>query len=118
VYTRHALARQQALGAEALHLLAGPLGQLGAADTAWKAQLILDPRAAAGLAAQRIALDQHCFWPFRCAAHSRAQASRAGAIDRQVILGAGGSAEPAEFLGDPPNRRAFQTGAIREDADG
>jgi hypothetical protein len=48
----HALARQQDLGAEAADLRAGPLGQIGAADAAWKAQIVLDPRAAAGLAAR------------------------------------------------------------------
>ena len=46
----HTLAQQQDLGAEAARLLAGVLGELAAADAFGKAQIVLDPGTARGLA--------------------------------------------------------------------
>src|SRR3954447_15658066 len=60
-FSAHAFARQQDLGAEAAYLLARALGQLSAADAIGEAEVVLDPRAASGLAAKRVALDQHGF---------------------------------------------------------
>jgi hypothetical protein len=82
-----------------------------------KTKVILDPRAAAGLAAQGIALDQHRFQALGGAIDGRAQAGWAGAIDCQIVFSAQRSVEPAELLGDLPNRWALQARAIREDAD-
>jgi hypothetical protein len=115
-FSAHAFARQQNFGAKAAHLLVRALGQLGAADTGRKAQIILDPRAAAGLATERVALDQHGLQPFGGTVDGGAQTGRAGAVDRQVVFGTRGIAEPAELLGDLPNRWTLQAGAIREEA--
>jgi len=93
------------------------LGQLGAADTIRETQLILDPRAAAGLAAQGIALNQHRLEALGDAIDSRAQARWPGTIDCQIVFSAQRSMKPAELLGDLPNRWALQARAIREDAD-
>ncbi len=82
-----------------------------------KAQLILDPRAAAGLAAQGIALDQHRPQALGGAIDRRAQAGWAGAIDCQIVFSAQRGVEPAELLGDPPNGWPLQARAIGEDAD-
>jgi hypothetical protein len=113
----HSLVPQQDLGAEALHLLARTLGQFGAADAIWKTQVILDPRATAGLAAQGIALNQYRFQALGGAVDGRAQAGWASTVDCQIVFGAQRGVEPAELLGDTPNGWALQAGAIGEDAD-
>src|SRR6185295_5982333 len=86
-------------------------------DTIRKAQVILDPRTAASLAAQSIALNQHRFQALGGAVDRRAQASWASAIDRQVVFSPQRRMEPAKLLGDLPHCRALQARAVREDAD-
>src|SRR6185437_9644851 len=54
---RHLLDGQE-LGAEALRLRRRPPGQVGPGEPDREAQVVLDPRALAGLAAGRLALDE------------------------------------------------------------
>ena len=81
-------------------------------------QVVLDARTAAGLTADRPALDQHGVQPVGAAIHRGAQAGRAGAVDRQVVFGARGTAEPAQLVGDLPDRRRLQPGAVGKHAPG
>src|SRR5689334_8281033 len=94
----HLLLEQHQLGAEARRLCARPLGELGAADTTREAEIVLDPRAGAGLAAQGRALHQHGPQPFRGGIQRRAQPSGATAEDGDVVLLARRVMEPAELL--------------------
>ena len=99
---RGGCARGDELGAELLRLLPCPLGELAARHPVRKAQVILDPRALARLAAGRSAFDQHRPQPLRCAVHRGGQPRRAAADDDQVVellRRCGGQAQLAGKLG-------------------
>src|SRR5204863_5367353 len=105
------------LGAEPARLLAGPLGEVRAADAFGKTQIILDFRTAAGLSTDRIAFYYNGFQPLRSAIDSRAEPRRPGPIDRQVVLFSRGILVPAEFFQDLSNRGALDACPIGEFTD-
>src|SRR5947208_940196 len=78
------VAGRDEFGAETYGLPARPLGELRARDAVGKAEVILDPRTLASLAAGGGALDEDGAQPFRRAVHRSAEAGRAAADDDQV----------------------------------
>ena len=78
------LARQQEVGAEHPGLLVAALGQLGPADPAREAEVVADQRARAGLAADRLALDDQRAQPLGGGVDRGGQPGRAGADDDHV----------------------------------
>ena len=72
-------------GAELLCLGLRAAGQRLARDAGGKAQVVLDLRRGAGLAAGRDAFQHHGLQPFRRRVHRRRQACRAGADHRHVV---------------------------------
>ena len=113
----HAGAVNQDLGPELRGLLARTLGELGAADPIRKTEIVLDLRAGAGLAADGEAFDEHGLQPLGGAIDRGAQPGRAGAVDGEVVLGAGGMAEPAELLSDLPHGGTLHPCPVLKDAD-
>ena len=108
---------QQDLRPEAEGLLARPLCQLRPADALRKAEIVLDLRAGAGLAADGEALDQRRLEPFRSGIDGGAQACGTGPIDGNVVFRARRIAEPAELFGDLAHGRPLHARAVGEDAD-
>ena len=78
-------ARDDDLGAEPHCLLARPCSEIVARDAARKAEVVLDARRRAGLAARRLALDQQRAQALRGAVHRRGEARRATADDHEVV---------------------------------
>ena len=75
----------QQLGAEAERLPPGPVGQLIAGHAVGKAEVVLDPRALAGLAAGRRPFHDDGLQSLRGRVHRRAEPGRAAADDHQVV---------------------------------
>ena len=75
-------ARHEDLRAEPPRLLQRAAGQLVARDAGREAEVVLDPRRGAGLAARRLALDDDRAQALRRAVHRGGQPRRAGADDR------------------------------------
>ena len=74
------------LGAEPPRLLQRAARQLVARHARGEAEVVLDPRGRAGLAAGRLALDHDRAQALRRAVHGGGQARRAGADDHRVVL--------------------------------
>ena len=108
---------QKDLRAEAEGLLSRALCELSPADALREAEVILDLRARAGLAADGEALDHRRLEPFRSGIDGRTQACGTGPIDRNVVFRARRIAEPAELLGDLPHGWPLHACAVGEDAD-
>ena len=73
----HRVGHREHLGAEPARLGGRAAGQVGARQPRGEAEVVLDPRALPGLAARRLALDQHRLQPLRRAVHRRRQPGRA-----------------------------------------
>src|SRR6202035_3013437 len=97
-------------------LLARPLGKIGAADPAGEAEVIFNLRARSGLTTDGRAFDHDRLQPVRGAVTRRAEPRRPGAVDRQIVFGARGVAEPAELLGDLSDGRVLEPGAVWKQA--
>ncbi len=98
------VAGQHHLGAEAGDLGDRPLRQIGAAQPLGEAEVVLDRRALAGLAAGRLALDHHGAQSLGRRVHRSGQSGRTAADDAHVVqrlLGAGVQPERAGHLEDP-----------------
>ena len=108
--------RDQDLGAEPPRLLQRAARQLVAGDAGREAEVVLDPRRGAGLAAGRLALDDDRAQALRGAVDGRGQAGGPGADDHRVVLGRGGLGREAEQLGDAAQLRADHGLAV-DDAD-
>ena len=104
------------LGAEPPRLLQRAARQLVARHARREAQVVLDPRRGAGLAAGRLALDHDRAQALRCAVHGGGQPRGAGADDHRVVLGGGGVGGEAQQLGHAPQLRAHHGLAV-DDAD-
>src|SRR4029077_4706058 len=91
--------------------------ELSPADALREAEVILDLRARAGLAADSEALDHRRLKPFRSGKDGRPQACGTGPIDRNVVFRARRIAEPAELLGDLPHGWPLHACAVGEDAE-
>src|SRR5690348_12339010 len=94
--------RCQQLGAELSCLRNGASREVGAGETAGETEIILDPRAGAGLSARRLAFDQERAKPFRRAINSGRETSRSAADDDEVVkrlLGARAKSEPRRESG-------------------
>ena len=74
------LDRQQ-LGAEAARLVVRAAREVGAGEAVREAEVVLDPRALAGLAAGRLALHEHGAQPLGRAVHRRREPGRPAADD-------------------------------------
>src|SRR6202022_109982 len=98
-------------------LLAGAFGELRTADAFREPQVILDVWAAAGLAADGVALDQYGAEPLRGTIDGGTEPGRPGAVDRQIVFRSSGIAEPAELFGNLADRRVLQASAVRKEAD-
>ena len=86
------------LGAEPPRLLQGSARQLGAGHAGGEAEVVLDARRRAGLAAGRLALDHDRPQTLGRAVDGGRKAGRAGADDDRVVLGGGGfGAQPQQF---------------------
>ena len=93
------------LGAEPPRLLQRTARQLVAGHARREAEVVLDPRRRAGLAAGRLPLDHDRAQPFRRPVHRRRQPGRPGADDHRVVLrGRGLGGEPQQ-LGHPAELR-------------
>ena len=77
------------LGAEPARLLQRAARELVAGDARREAEVVLDPRRGAGLAARRLALDHDRAQPLRRAVHGGREPGRPGADDHGVVLGRG-----------------------------
>ena len=84
-------ARHEDLGAEPARLLQRAARQLVAGHARREAEVVLDPRRRAGLAAGRLALDHDRPQPLRRAVHGRGEARGPGADDDRVVLRGRGS---------------------------
>src|SRR6266568_3563095 len=73
------------LGLELAGLPARPLGELRPGHAVGEAEVVLDPGALPGLAADRLALDQHRVQALGRAVDGRAQPGRSAADDDQVV---------------------------------
>ena len=104
------------LGAEPARLLERAARQLVAGHARGEAEVILDPRGGAGLAAGRLALDDDRAQALRGSVHGRRQARGARADDHRVVLGGGGLGAEAEQLGHPSQARSHHGLAV-DDAD-
>ena len=80
-----ALAGGDDLCPEPLGLSTGRRGELGARDAHGEAEVVLDARAAARLAARRRALDEHGLQTLGCAVHRGGKSCGASADDREVV---------------------------------
>src|SRR3954465_10240394 len=80
------LSRYQDLCAKPARLFARAFRELGPADPLGKAEIVLDPGAAARLAPNRPSLDADGLEPLRRAVNSRAQAGGPRPVDGQVIF--------------------------------
>ena len=78
--------RDEDLGAEPPRLLQRAARQLVAGHARREAEVVLDPRRRAGLAAGRLALDHDRPQPLRRAVHRRREPGRPGADDHRVVL--------------------------------
>ena len=76
------------LGAEPPRLLQRAAGELVARHPGGEAEVVLDPRGGAGLAAGRLALDHDRAQALRRAVDGGRQARRPGADDDRVVVGA------------------------------
>ena len=95
------LGRDQHVGAELLGLDEGPARQRLARDAGREAEVVLDARARAGLAAERAAVHHQHRQPLRRRVHRGRQARRAGADDGHVVeLGALAHVDDAHAAGD------------------
>ena len=110
------LAGHQDLGAEPPRLLQRSARQLVAGDAGREAEVVLDPRGGAGLAAGRLALDHDRPQPLRRAVDGRRQAGRAGADDHRVVLGGRRLRAQPEQLGDAAQLRPHD-GLAADDPD-
>ena len=99
-------ARHQDLGSEPPRLLQRAARELVAGDARREAEVVLDPRRRAGLAAGRLALDDDRAEALRGAVDRRREPRRPGADDRRCRTPASaGSVVEAEQLRDPPELR-------------
>jgi len=114
---RGRLLRGQHLGAEPPRLVGRPLGELGAREALREAEVVLDPRALAGLAAGRLPLDQHGPQPLRRAVDGRRKTRGAAADDDQIVEGELGARVQAELLGELPVARRLEPRAVVEQHD-
>ena len=105
------------LRAEPARLLERAAGELVAGHAGREAEVVLDPRRRAGLAAGRLALDDDRAQPLRRAVHRRGEAGGAGADDDRVVLRGARLGAEAEQLGDPAEARPDHGLAV-DDADG
>ena len=94
-------ARDEDLGAEPPRLLERAARELVAGDARREAEVVLDPRRRAGLAARGLALDDDRPQPLRRAVHRGGEPGRAGADDHRVVLGV----LPARCRGRAARRR-------------
>ena len=92
--------RHEHLGAEAPRLLQRAARQLVAGDARGEAEVVLDPRRRAGLAAGRLALDHDRAQALRRPVHGGGQPRRPAADDHRVVLGRGRLGAQPEQLGD------------------
>ena len=106
---------RQKFGAEPLRLCQGAAREFTAADAGREAEIVLDPRAGAGLAARRMAIDEQRAQTFRRAVHRRREAGRPGADDDQIVDVVGGCQRPAKALGDLPRLRIAEERTILEE---
>ena len=97
--------RHEDLGAEPPRLLQRAARQLVARDARREAEVVLDPRRRAGLAAGRLALDHDRPQALRRAVHGRRQPGRPGADDHRVVLRGGRLGGEPEQLGHPAELR-------------
>ena len=104
------------LGAEPARLLQRAARQLVARHARREAEVVLDPRRRAGLAAGRLALDHDRAQALRRAVHGRGQPGGPGADDHRVVLGRRRLGAEAEQLGHPAELRPHHGLAV-DDAD-
>ena len=104
----------QELGAEARRLRRRPAGEVGAGQAHREAEVVLDPRALAGLAAGRLALDQRRPQPFRRAVDRGRKPGRPAADDDEVVELELRPPPHAGPLGEVGHARAVQHAAVGE----
>ena len=109
-------ARDEDLGAEPARLLERASRELVPGDAGGEAEVVLDLRGGARLAAGRLPLDDDRAQALRGAVDRGRQSRRAAADDHRVVLAALGLGREADQLGDPAQRRP-QHGAPADHAD-
>ena len=107
------VAGQHQLGAEPGHLGQGPVGEVGAAQAAWEAEVVLDRGALAGLPSRRLALDDDGAQTLRRGVHAGGQPGRSAADDADVVERPLGGGVQAERAGDLQRRGRPQGLAVR-----
>ena len=98
----------QELGAEAARLVGRPAREVGAAEAHREAEVVLDPARLAGLAAGRVALDEHGAQALRRAVDGGGEARRAAADDDEVVVALRRLHLDAEALGELEHGRALE----------
>ena len=78
--------RGQELGAEAAGLCRRAAREVGSGEAGRETEVVLDARAHAGLAAERLSLDDDRSQPFRCAVDGGGEPGGAGADDDEVVV--------------------------------
>ena len=114
---RHLLHGEQ-LRAEAARLVVRAAREVGAREPVGEAEVVLDPRALAGLAARRLALDEHRAQPLRRAVHGGGEAGRAAADDHEVVEVELGLRREAELPGQLQRGRRLEHAAVAQEDGG
>jgi hypothetical protein len=100
--------------AEPPRLLIGPPGQFRSADAARESEVVPDPGARPGLAAERFQLQQHGGQALRGRVHRGGQAGGPGSHDDQVIGRTGRAHVDSERLGDLGVARIHEHDAVEQ----
>ncbi len=111
------LDREQ-LGAEAARLVVRAAREVGAREPVGEAEVVLDPRGLAGLAAGRLALHEHGAQALRGAVHGGGEPGRAAADDDQVVEVELGVRRQAEAPGELERGRRLEHRAVAQEDDG
>src|SRR5262249_7927522 len=98
-------ARDEDLRAQPVRLAQRAAREPGARDVGGEAEVVLDPRRGARLAARRLALDHDRPQPFRGAVDAGCEPAWPGADDHGVVLGGPRVRRQAEQLGHAPELR-------------
>ena len=106
--------RDEDLGAEPARLLERAARQLVARHARGEAEVVLDPRGRARLAAGRLALDHDRPEPLGRAVHGGRQAGGPGADDHRVVLRGRRLGRDVEQLGHPPQLRPHDGLAVHD----
>src|SRR5882757_1679994 len=93
-FSPHAFLQNQDFRTKTAGLLARPLGQFGAADPAWKPQVVLNPGTGARLSPDRRPFDEQSFETLGCSINRSTQPGRPRPQNSEIVFRAGWPLQP------------------------